>query len=73
MDIDEFDRVVEISEVKVCQSAAGYYVGQTYTNGLGHEGLPYSRCSPCYWRTREEAEAFVPAFTDDDRPYHDRD
>lgn len=37
--------------VRVCHSAAGYYIGQ-----LEPCGAPYSRLSDCYYRTREQAE-----------------
>ena len=37
--------------VKVCMSAAGYYIGQ-----LEPCGAPYSRLSDGYYRTRDEAE-----------------
>jgi len=37
--------------IQVCQSAAGFYVGQ-----LAEYGMPYSRLSCEYFRTAEEAE-----------------
>jgi hypothetical protein len=38
--------------LEVLPSAAGYYLGT-----LDHDGMPYSRESEEYWKTREEAEA----------------
>ncbi len=39
-------------ELKVLNSAAGYYLGT-----LDELGMPYSRESETYWRTYEEAKA----------------
>ncbi|HIA02598.1 MAG TPA: hypothetical protein EYN66_11920 [Myxococcales bacterium] len=41
--------------IRVCSSAAGYYIGQ-----LTRDGAPYSRLSDTYYRTRENAnEALI--------------
>lgn len=49
----------KISEHKVLASAAGYFVGREYWDVEGGYWGPWSRDSG-YFRTREEAEAFVP-------------
>lgn len=46
------------SELKVLQSAAGYYVGTTYTDPKYGCEEPGSRDSH-YFRTREEAEKYL--------------
>jgi hypothetical protein len=44
--------------LEVLQSAAGFYIGHFCpTDG------PHDRVSPCYWATREEAEAVLIAWT----------
>jgi hypothetical protein len=45
---------MEISSLKVLSSAAGYYVGRTYTELPRGGDLPYSRESG-YFRSREDA------------------
>ena len=37
--------------VKVCSSAAGYYIGQ-----LNKDGSPYARLSECYYRLKDQAQ-----------------
>lgn len=42
--------------VRVCQSMAGYYIGQ-----MEPGGAPYSRLSDCYYPTRKAAEVALKA------------
>jgi hypothetical protein len=47
---------LKVSELEVLRSAAGYYIGRTYTDEYGNEGLPYSRESG-YFAKRTGAQS----------------
>ena len=49
------DENMVISELKVMKSAAGYYLGTSYTSDDMPWQAPYSRESG-YWATEEEAK-----------------
>lgn len=46
---------MKISELRVLESAAGYYIGRTCVDEDGFS-FPYSRNSAEYYATEEEAE-----------------
>ena len=46
-----------ISELRVCQSAAGFYVGRTFTEPDVPFEQPYSRDSAEYYPTRQLAQS----------------
>lgn len=52
--LDEPETDLEVSELKVLESAAGFYIGTTYTSSHMPWAAPYSRESG-YFPTAEEA------------------
>ena len=58
---------MKISPPKVMQSAAGFYVGTSYSDPeeTGGHDFPYSRDSG-YFQTQKEAEAFLQFFVVED-------
>jgi hypothetical protein len=50
-----FSITQSVSELKVCRSAAGWYVGRECTDNDTGEVMPYSRLSE-YYDTKDEAD-----------------
>lgn len=47
---------MQVSELKVCHSAAGYYIGKLYWDGDWGCWAPWTRDSEEHWPTADEAQ-----------------